>query len=56
VDVIAARLGLGSHYAPNGFAEFGVIVLEGKLGLSYSVQIRVDDNDAKNRILIVSAI
>ena len=56
MQIIAARLGLDRNQAGDSLAEFRVIILQRNLGLLNCLQVRVDDNDPENRILIVRAV
>src|ERR1019366_5607456 len=56
VDVVAARLGLHGDVSGDRLAHFSVVLLECDLGFRYSVKIRIDDNDAQNRVLVVGAV
>src|ERR1700733_12053192 len=56
VEVIAAGLRLHCYDSAQRFAELSVIVLQIDLCFLNGVQIRIDDNNSKNRILVVSSI
>ncbi len=54
--LVRARTGLRSHDRRDSFAELGIEVLRGDLGFGYSIGSRVDNNNSKNRVLVVGAI
>src|SRR5437763_111543 len=56
VQGIGARTGLRGHDAGNGLAKFGIIILQGHLGFSDGVQVRINHDDAKNWVLIICAV
>src|SRR5438105_4251004 len=56
VDGVAARFGLRGHYAGDGLAEFGVVVLAGDLRFGDRVERRIDDDDSQDGIAILGAI
>ena len=53
---IAARLGLRRYVAGNRLAHLGVILLQRHLGFGNSVEVRVDDDDTQDWILVVGAV
>ncbi len=56
VEAIAARLGLRCDQTRHRLAKFRVVVLQSDLGFGHCVEIGIDDNDAQDRILVVSSI
>src|SRR5205807_6378496 len=56
VEVVAAGLGLGGHYAGDGFAKFRVVVLRGDFRLGDGIQVGVDDNNTEDRILVIRSV
>ena len=56
VNVIAARLGLRGHDTGDGLAELRIVILQCDLGFGDGVEIRIDDDDAEDGILIVGAV
>src|SRR5262249_49500343 len=56
VEAIATGLGLRGYDAGNGAAKFRIVVLGGDFRLGDRFQCGIDDDDAKNRILIVCSI
>src|SRR5207244_592835 len=56
VHVIAARLSLYRDQAGDSLSEFGVVILQRHLRLSNGVEVRVDNYDPKNRVLIIGAV
>src|SRR4029077_20711726 len=56
VNLVAARLRLCCHYAAHSLTEFGVIILQRDFGFRYRIQVGIDHDDAKDRILVVGAI
>src|SRR5262249_30987742 len=56
MEFVGARLGLNRDNAGRGFSEFGIVVLERDLGFLNRVEVRIDDNDSKDRVLVVGAV
>ena len=56
VKFVGARLGLGSHDGPDGLAEFGVVVLRSNLHFVNGIEVRIDDDDAEDGILVIGAV
>src|SRR5258708_21378772 len=56
VEVICTRFCLCSYNSCYRFSKFGIVILSSKLSLGYSVEVWVNDDNAENRILIVSAV
>ena len=56
VDLVGARFGLRRHDRADGFTKFRVVILVDYFRFADGLEIRIDNDDAKNRILIVCAI
>src|SRR5262249_16226469 len=56
MKAIAPGLGLRGHDTGNGTAEFRIVVLGGDFRLCNRLQSWIDDDNAKNRILIVCSV
>ena len=56
VELVGPRLGLHRDHAGDGLPELGVVVLRRDLGLPNRVEVRVDDDDAENRVPILRAV
>ena len=56
MEFVGAGLGLDGDHASGGFAELRVVVLKRDLGFLDGVEVRVDDDDSQNGILVVGAI
>src|SRR6266853_1060372 len=56
VEAVAARLCLGGHEPRDCFAELGIVVLRSDLHFGNRVEVGIDDRDADDWVLIVSAI
>src|SRR6185369_6253644 len=56
VQLVGSRLGLRRNHRTQRFAEFRIVILGGDLHFLDRIQVRVDNNNAQNRILVVGAI
>jgi len=56
VEAVGSRLGLRRHDRGDSLAQLRVKILGGDLGFGNSVERRVDDDDAEDRVLIVRSI
>ena len=56
MNIVGARLGLDCNHAAQSFTELGVIILQVDLCFLDGVEIRIHDDNSKNRILIVGAV
>src|SRR6266436_1315917 len=56
VDLVGTRLGLRSHDGADGFSEFGIVILRSNLDFVDRVEVRVDHDNPKNRILVIRAV
>ena len=56
MDLVGARFGLRGHNRTDGFTKFRVVILMNNLRFGDGIKIRIDNDDPKDRILIVCAI
>src|SRR3984957_7022032 len=56
MEVVRSRLGLHGLNSGNSFAQLGVEVLRGDLGVGDGIKLRIHDDDTQNGILVVSAV
>ena len=54
MQVVASRLGLRGHHAGDGKSELRIIVLRRDLRFNGGLESRIDDNDSKDGVLVVS--
>src|SRR4029077_3463665 len=56
VQFVAAGLDLNGDFAGDGLADFRVEVLVSNLGFLNGIEVRIHNDNAENRILVVSAV
>ena len=54
--LVGSRFRLGRHHAGDSHAELCIIVLGGDFGFGDGFECRVDDDDAQDWVLVVSAV
>ncbi len=56
MQLVGARLGLGSHDGPNSLSEFGIVILRSDFEVGERLEVRVDHDDSQDWILVIRPI
>src|SRR5262249_28168911 len=56
VQIVRARSGRDRNDTGDGLAELSVIILRSDLGLADRLEVRIDDDDAQNRIAVLGSV
>ena len=56
VKIVRTGLGLDSDHAGDGLAKFRVVILQRHFCFLNRIEVRIDDNDAENRILVIGSV